>query len=170
MELGLIVAVAENDVIGKDGKLPWNIPEDLRRFKELTTGHPVIMGRNTYNSIIERNGRPLPNRLNIVLSQNQKVTGDGIVNYSDLDTALKNLRDPILVEGIDFSKAYIIGGSRVYKEAIPIVDFMEITRVWDHYEGDAFFPKFNEREWKEVYYNNSFEGFSFVSFKNRKRK
>lgn len=162
MELGIIAAVAENGVIGNKGNMPWHFSEDLKRFKKLTTGHPVVMGRKTYESI----GSALSNRLNIVLSRNPEFKGAGVIRHPSLEEALENMRGDIFVDGIDFSKAYVIGGSEIYREAMPLVSFMDITKVWSSPEGDTFFPKFNERHWKDVHYENHSE-FSFVSYRGR---
>ena len=137
MALILIAAISDNNGIGARGKVPWHIPEDLKRFRELTIGHPVIMGRNTYESISDK-FRPLPKRKNIILSSslsNQK----GIYIARTIDEALE------LTEGKD---TYAIGGKSVYELILPLTKRLEITRVHRDFEGDTFFPEINWDEWR----------------------
>lgn len=135
--LGLIVAKSKNNVIGKDGKIPWKIKGEQKQFKELTTGNTVIMGRKTFDEI----GRPLPNRLNIVISNSHNYKGNNIITVHSLEQALYLATD----------KAYIIGGNRLFKEAIPLVDIMYISEVnMDVKDGDVFFPDFNEEEFDKA--------------------
>ena len=136
MKITLIAAISENNVIGKNGKIPWNIPEDLGRFKKLTLEHPIIMGRKTYESLPEKS-RPLPKRKNIVMSNSLSPT-EGIYVAKNLEEALK------LAENKD---AYVIGGEEIYRLFLPVADKLEITRVHKKYEGDSFFPQ--EIEWSE---------------------
>ena len=137
-ELNIIVAVAENGVIGGANTLLWHISEDLRRFKQLTTGHPVIMGRKTYLSI----GRPLPNRRNIVLSRKESSFA-GCETFSSLDEALANCTNEEVV--------YIIGGEMLYRTALPMASILCLTEVDDTpEEADAFFPQFNRNEWEVI--------------------
>jgi len=137
MDLTIIVAVSKNNVIGFKGKIPWEIPEDLKRFQRLTLGHPVIMGENTFFSIMNRNGQPLPKRKNIVLSETLEQK-NGIY-------VARNIREAIgLAENQD---AYVIGGERVYREFLHLATGMELTRVHVNFEGDAFFPEINEGAW-----------------------
>lgn len=168
MTLSLIAAIAKNYVegkgypIGKDGKLPWNIPQDLKRFKELTTGHPIIMGRKTYESI-PSNFRPLKNRLNIVLTGNLEYKAEGVKIFHTLEAALSCLECSIVKqEGIDSNLVYIIGGESIFKKAMTRADSLEITHVDKVVEGDAFFPEIG-KEWKETI-RNDYEGYSFVRY------
>lgn len=140
MGLTLISAVSENNVIGVENKIPWRIKKDMLRFKELTTNHPIIMGRKTYESFPPK-FRPLPNRKNIVLSKTFKEQ-DGIYIARDISEALN------LTENLD---SYIIGGERVYRDFLPLANKFELTRVHKEFEGDTFFPKVNWNEWKKVY-------------------
>lgn len=139
MNLTIIVAVSENNVIGINNQMPWHIPEDLKRFKELTLNCPVIMGENTFNSLPE-NFRPLPKRKNIVLSYDMK-DRNGIYIARSIEESIE------LTEG---RKSYIIGGEMVYKQFLPLVRRLELTRVHKDYEGDAFFPEVDFKEWNLI--------------------
>lgn len=127
MKLYHIAAMAENRVIGKDNKLPWHFSEDMKFFKQLTSGSTVIMGRKTYDSI----GRPLPNRENFVLSRS-KNEKPGVSFFQSLEEALGNVKT---------EKAFIIGGAELYKHTIDVVDGIYLTRIHKDYEGDAFYPE-----------------------------
>lgn len=176
MEVILIAAIAENYVegkgypIGKDGKIPWRIPEDMKRFKELTVGHPVIMGRKTYESIPLK-FRPLEDRLNIVLSKNTHyMDGAYIVRslddvLSDLEVQWPRIEDLSLnYTKIDYNKVYVIGGGEIYNESIYFANTLEITHVKQKVEdADAFFPKIDLNVWKEDERKDK-EGYSFVTY------
>lgn len=138
MSLILIAAASENNVIGQGNRLPWNLPDDLKHFRELTRGHPVIMGRKTYQSI----GRPLPNRTNIVVSRDAQFQAPGCQVISSLDKALA------LVE--QGQTAYVIGGGELYTQALPLANAIELTRVHTTIEGDAYFPVIDPATWKRV--------------------
>lgn len=135
----LIAALAENRVIGKDNDLIWHLSADLKRFKALTTGHHIIMGRKTFESI----GKPLPNRTTVIISRNTDYKVDGCFTVHSLQAA------------IDFAKAdeqaFIIGGAEIYKQALSLVDRMELTRVEAEFDGDAFFPEFDEKNWNCIH-------------------
>ena len=158
MEIILIAAVSKNKVIGKQGGIPWKIKEDLSFFKEKTLNSPIIMGRATYNSI----GRPLPNRLNIVMTRSAKNT-EGVIEVTSVETAIEAASI-----NKNSSRVYIIGGENIYKEFIPIANKMIITEVNLHIEeGDAFFPDWNISEWKEQSRDQREENgieFSFVEY------
>ena len=139
-ELNIIVAVAENGVIGGSNTLLWHISEDLRRFKQLTTGHPVIMGRKTYLSI----GRPLPNRRNIVISRQTDLHIEGCEMFSSLEAAIEACREA------GAEQAFVIGGGEVYRQALPLADRIHYTRVFRAYEGDTTFPALDPAEWTLV--------------------
>lgn len=147
MIISLIVAAAENGVIGKDNKLPWNLPDDLKRFRELTKNHVIIMGRKTYESI----GRPLPDRRNIVLSTTMKAA-PGIEVVADIDSFLQRL-DKELPES---QEVFIIGGSDLFTQWLsdaytPIVaDRVYLTRVHAEIEGDAVFPDLDDDRWRLI--------------------
>ena len=127
-ELTIIAAASTNNVIGFDNKLIWNIPKDLKRFKELTQGHSVIMGRKTFESLPS----PLPNRRNIVVTRNKDYSPEGIEVFSSIEDAIDVCREDL--------QPFIIGGGEIYSQTINLVDKIELTRVYKDYQGDAFFP------------------------------
>ena len=131
--IGLIVAHTKNRVIGKDGSMPWNIPGELSRFRELTTGNVVIMGRRTYESI----GKPLPNRYNIIISRTQRFEAENCTTAGSLEEALRSAGNRDI---------FIGGGGKLYEEAIPLVDKMYITEIDAVIDGDTFFPEFDASE------------------------
>jgi len=137
MELVLIAAIARNGVIGRDGTLPWQLPADLARFKQLTTGHTIVMGRKTWESI----GRPLPKRTNLILSRTLEAPPGASV-VASLDAAIARARDA------GETTLYMIGGARVYAEALPRADRLELTRVDAEVEGDVRFPDWDGRQFE----------------------
>jgi len=143
MILSFIVAISENNAIGKDNQLPWHLPEDLKFFKRTTMGKPVVMGRKTYESL----GKPLPGRLNIVVSGNKDlVLPEGVLLYSDLDAAIARLQQEPTEEG------FIIGGGQIFAETMATADRMYITRVHTEIaDADAFFPDIDHTHWKMVW-------------------
>jgi len=136
--ISIIVAVAENNVIGKDNNLIWHLPKDLKHFKETTTGHFIIMGRKTFES----NGRPLPNRTNVIITKDKNYQAEGCV-------ILHSLEDAINIAKND-SEVFIIGGGEIYKQAMPIADRIYLTKVHHLFDGDTFFPEINMKDWTEV--------------------
>lgn len=134
--IALIVAYANNRVIGNLGCIPWKIKGEQKRFKELTTGNVVIMGRRSYEEI----GRPLPNRLTIVVSNTKIFEGDGVKTARTLQEAIDMAGDKDI---------YISGGARIYEEAMPFVEKMYITEIDLDVEGDTYFPEFNKSEFKK---------------------
>lgn len=138
MRITLIAAVASNGVIGRGGQLPWRLPGDLQRFKAVTLGHPVIMGRKTWASI----GRALPGRQNIVVTRNRLLSAPGCRVVGNLEEALR------AAEGAD--EAFVIGGAELYRAALPRADRLHLTRVLADLEGDAFFPEFDRAAWRAV--------------------
>lgn len=139
--LSLIVAMSENRVIGVDNRLPWHIPEDLKRFKKITSGHAIIMGRKTFESI----GKPLPNRTNIVITRNKDYLVEGVVTCFSLREAVEWAgRAP------GSEEIFIIGGGEIFKEALPKAGRIYLTEVQWPFEGDAFFPAFEESAFREV--------------------
>ncbi len=160
-EIVIVAAVAaKNLVIGKENKLPWHISADLKRFKRLTTGHPVLMGRKTFESIIARNGRPLPERRNIVLSSNPGLYEHADVSiYPGLEAALSDLQDA--------GQISVIGGAAVYKATLPLAHRLELTLVEGDYAGDAYFPEFSHlvNSVFRLEQQESFDGYSFVTYR-----
>jgi len=136
--ISIIAAVASNGVIGRDGGLPWHLPGDLRRFRELTVGHAVIMGRKTYESI----GRPLPDRVNIVISRQTGFAPSGVVVAGSLQEALA------LAAGE--SEVFICGGGEIYRQALPLADRIYLTRLDRPYGGDVHFPDIPADEFVET--------------------
>lgn len=138
MRLSIIVARAENGVIGHEGRMPWDIPEDLRHFKRVTTGGALIMGRRTHESI----GRPLPNRLNVVISRTMDPgERDGLVVVDGFAIALQACKD----RGYDH--VFAIGGEAIFREALPRANRLYLTNIFARPEGDTFFPTFDESAW-----------------------
>lgn len=140
----LVAAVAENGIIGADNAMPWRIPSDLKHFKALTLGHPVIMGRKTFESL----GRPLPGRLNIMISRSRPDVPAGVVVASSFEEALE-LADRAATT-LGKSAIMVIGGGQIYHEAMPYADRLEITRVHARPEGDARFPDIAPDKWRQV--------------------
>ncbi|MGE5467825.1 MAG: dihydrofolate reductase [Ignavibacteria bacterium] len=138
--LTLIAAVARNGVIGQDNRLPWQLPEDMAHFKALTTGHAVIMGRKTWDSLPPK-FRPLPQRTNIVVTRDPTFRAPGA-------TVVHALPAAIAAAGQD--AAFVIGGAEIYGLALPLADRIEFTEVELDCEGDAFFPAFDRGQWREV--------------------
>ena len=134
----IIVAVSENNVIGNENKLLWNLPADLKHFKETTSGYSIIMGRKTFESI----GKPLPNRKNIIISRNKNFKAEGCIIVDSLKEAMFN--------GIDKNaEMFIIGGGEIYKQSINIVSKIYLTKVHHNFDGDTFFPIIDESIWKK---------------------
>lgn len=151
MKLALIVAVARNRVIGKGGKLPWHISEDLKRFKRLTTGHTVLMGRKTFESI----GRPLPNRRNVVISSTPQ---PGVETYRSVTEALEALKDE--------EKIFVMGGGQLYACLLDSADELYLTLVDKDVEGDTFFPPYEHMlgtRFREAAREER-EGYTFVDY------
>lgn len=136
--LAMIAVMTPNYVLGKEGRLPWKMPEDLEHFRRETTGHAVISGRVTYDSV----GKPLPKRRNIIVSRDPTLHRPGAEVAPDLERAIALARqtDP---------EPYIIGGAQIYAEALPLATKMILTYLDDEYEGDAYFPRFDATEWVE---------------------
>ena len=140
MKISIIVAVAENNVIGAKNKLLWNISDDLKRFKKLTTGHHILMGQKTYESI----GRLLPNRTSIILSFEENYKVDGGFVFNEISDAIK------FAENRNESELFVIGGGMIYKDLLPMANKIYLTKVLKRYEGDTFFPEININEWDEI--------------------
>jgi dihydrofolate reductase len=161
----IIVAMAENRCIGLDNKMPWHIRDDLKRFKEITMGHPVIMGRKTYESILGYLGKPLPGRTNIVVSRNGFKNLHEVPVFSDLEAAIKY--------GHELAKdeVFIIGGAQIYGQALPLSNIIHLTQVHKYFEGDAYFPEIDQKNWAEIAredHDNHTPPYSFVTLKKVK--
>ncbi len=143
IELVIIAAVAENGVIGKDDGMPWHYSEELKHFKETTMDSPVIMGRVTYESIVQKVGGPLPGRTNIVLSHDELDVPEDVVNVHGIDAAVEAAR----ATGTD--EAFVAGGASVYRQFLErgLVDRMILTEIPEEPEGDTFFPDWDDEEW-----------------------
>ncbi|HEO8421222.1 dihydrofolate reductase [Niallia sp. FSL W8-0635] len=137
--ISLIVAMDINGVIGVNNQLPWHLPEDLKYFKEITTGHPIVMGRKTRDSI----GRNLPNRENVVITRNQDYNCEGCTIFHSVDEFYNwsNAKD---------EEIFVIGGAELFAETLSNTDRLYITRINHEFEGDTFFPALNWQEWKLV--------------------
>lgn len=154
MKIVIIAAIAANGIIGHRGKIPWHISDDLQRFKRLTLGHPVIMGRRTFESL----GKPLPGRTNMVLTRNPHFAAPvGVLTFGSLDDALAHCREQKLPQ------VFIIGGAAVYRQALPVADTLLLTEVHQDIAGDTRFPAYDCREWKEVSRENH-PDHSFVKY------
>jgi dihydrofolate reductase len=140
MKLMIIVAVADNGIIGRDKTLPWHLPADLRHFKQITMGKPLLMGRKTHESI----GRPLPGRLNIVLTRQPDYLAEGCRVVHSVDEAVN------LVEGEGGDEIMIIGGARLYQEVLPRADVVYLTRVHGEVAGDTRFPEIKMDDWRQA--------------------
>jgi len=140
MIISLLVAVSENNVIGNRGELPWKLPNDLKHFKDVTVGHPIIMGRKTYESI----GRVLPDRLNIIISRQEDYEVKDAVVVHSFEEALKRC------EYEETGEVCVIGGGEIYKQALPFVNRIHLTRVHTDIEGDTVFPELFDGDWKQL--------------------
>ena len=138
--LSIIVAKAKNNIIGKDNNMVWHLPGDLKHFKKLTTGHTIIMGRKTFESL----GKPLPNRKHIIFSQNP----DFKVNDENVEVIHSLLQIQDLIEGKE--EAFVIGGAMIYNFLMPYVKKMYVTEIEKDFDGDTFFPSIDDEVWKEV--------------------
>lgn len=164
MTISLVVAVAENGVIGKSGALPWHLPKDLKHFKTLTSGHATVMGRRTFESI----SKPLPNRRNVVLTRNRDFRSEGVRVVHTLEEALR-----IINEGTEI---FVIGGAEVFRLALPLADHVHQTVVHAEVEGDTYFDQFDPSDWelREDEYQDADEdhayAFSFRSWVRRAKR
>ncbi len=136
--LTMIAAAGENNALGKDGDLVWHLPDDFKRFKQLTTGHYIIMGRKTFESF----PKPLPNRTHVVITRNKNYDKEGCIVVHTLEDALEIAKDD--------EQPFIIGGGEIYSLALPFAKKIELTRVHGSFDADAFFPKLDTTQWKLV--------------------
>jgi len=161
MIISLIAAMSKNRVIGKDNSLPWNMPNDKKHFWELTRGKPVVMGRKTYESI----GKPLPNRLNIIITRDQEYKAEGCTIVHSIDEAVT------AAQGNE--EIMVIGGSQIYEKFLPKANRMYLTFIDAEIDGDTYFPEYNPEEWAETSYeehekdaNNPFD-YDFVTLERK---
>ncbi len=145
LEIGIVVAMGKNREIGMEGELLWYIPEDLKRFKELTLGHPIIMGRKTFESIIKILGKPLPGRTNIVITRNKEWKYEGILITHSFEEALEKAKE------INPDKIFIGGGAQIYTLALPYVTNLYLTLIDDEKKSDSFFPPYEHIFTKKIF-------------------
>jgi dihydrofolate reductase len=139
MDISIIVAIAQNNVIGNNNQLIWHIPDDLKRFKALTMGHHIIMGRKTWDSI----GRALPGRVSVVVTRNPNFKAEGAVVVHSLNEALEIAKSD--------NEVFIIGGGELYREAMPLANKLYLTKVHNNFEGDVSFPTIDFDHWIEIF-------------------
>ncbi|MFM8342169.1 MAG: dihydrofolate reductase [Methylomonas sp.] len=138
MKISLIVAMASNRAIGLDGQMPWHLSADLKHFKQVTMGAPIVMGRKTFAAI----GRPLPGRRNLVVSRNPDYWPSGCDVFTDINSALQACGD--------WDEVFIIGGATLYQALLPYADYLYLTEIHRAFEADTFFPDFDRQVWQEV--------------------
>lgn len=160
-EIILIAAIAKNNIIGDNGRIPWNISADSKYFKELTLNYPCIMGRNTFESLPD-NARPLPKRENVVLSSNKDYHPNGTTVFHAFNEAIDYCKKK-------YDKAFLIGGESIYKLGMNVADELRITNIHKEYKGDTLFPKIKNDEWKLVQSKDDYDkgenvGFSFTKY------
>jgi dihydrofolate reductase len=162
----LIAAVGKKNELGKDNRLLWHLPHDLKRFKALTTGHCIIMGRRTYDSI----GKPLPNRTSIVISRSNHRNEPGLVYVHSLKEAL------VVARKAGETHAYIIGGAQIFKESLPLADMLEMTFLHHEFDADVFFPEIDYGDYDELFRENikpdetNRYHFTYVTYDRKKKK
>lgn len=155
MSFSLIAAVAENNCIGKNNKIPWNVPEDFQYFKKMTLGKTCVMGQATFESILGYLGKPLPGRQTVVLTLDKNyIAPEGVRILHSLDDVFEQLKN---------EDAFICGGASIYRQTIDRVDTLYITHIQQSPDGDTFFPEINKSIWKETA-REDHEGFSFVTY------
>ena len=138
MKISLIAAIASNRVIGNQGQMPWHLSADLKRFKQITLGAPVMMGRKTFDAI----GKPLPGRQNIIISHNLNYKQPNCLTFTDISLALKNFQH--------CPELFIIGGATLYQAMLPFADYLYLTVINKNFSGDTFFPEIDYSEWHEL--------------------
>ena len=141
MKIALVAAVARDGVIGRDGTIPWRLPEDMRHFRTVTMGHPVVMGRRTWDSLPDR-FRPLPGRRNVVVTRNAAWYAEGAERARSLEDALR------LVDGAE--RVFVIGGGELYAAALPLADELLLTEIDTEFEGDTWFPSWDRADFEET--------------------
>lgn len=166
VELVGIVAVANNGVIGKDGEMPWHIPEDLAHFKEHTLGHPVVMGRVTYESILAGLGEPLPGRTTVVLTTQNLEVPENVLVANDLRAAIE-IAERAARERHEVDRIFVAGGASVYTAFLPALDRLVVTEVDAEPAGDTYFPPIDPEVWNEVS-RTTHDGFAFVEYERQR--
>lgn len=144
LPVSLIVATTRNQVIGQDNQMPWHLPDDLRYFKQRTLGKPIIMGRKTWESL----GRPLPGRLNIVISRQNDIALEGAEVFTDLAQAIQRGQEWAAEQGVD--EVMVIGGGQIYQQALELAQRIYLTRIDLELEGDTFFPVLDAQHWQQA--------------------
>ncbi len=157
----LVAAVARNGVIGREGGMPWHLPEDLNHFKQTTTGHPVVMGRRTYESIAAHLDGPLPDRHSVVLSTGALDLPAGAEVVGSVEEARRAAEEAAERMGVE--TVYVVGGATVYEQFLPHASRLVLTELDEAYEGDTVFPAYDEERWTEVE-RESHDGFDFVTY------
>ncbi|SEV95225.1 dihydrofolate reductase [Natrinema salifodinae] len=165
-ELVAIAAVADNGVIGNDGEMPWHVPEDLQHFKETTMGHPVVMGRVTYEGILEALGEPLPGRTTIVLTSRDIETPENAAVAHDLESAIDAAERAARERHDGTDRIFVAGGATVYEQFLPAIDRLVVTEVHDDPDGDTHFPDWDRSAFEEVSRDER-DGFAFVEYVRR---
>ncbi|APW99236.1 dihydrofolate reductase [Halobiforma lacisalsi AJ5] len=165
-ELVGIVAVADNGVIGADGEMPWHLPADLAHFKETTMDHPVIMGRVTYEGILETLGDPLPGRTTVVLTSQDLETPENAVVANGLTEAVERADRAARERHDGADRIFVAGGATVYEGFLPVLDRLVVTEIHDDPEGDAYFPAIDPEDWIEADRDER-DGFAFVEYVRR---
>ena len=160
--LAHITAASENNVVGIDGDLPWDIPEDMKFFRDTTKGKAIIMGRKTFESV----GHPLPKRLNVVVTRQKDYKAEGATVFQTIEEAIEFCKTKTDDYG---EEIFIIGGGEIYKQTISLVDTIYITRIHREIEGDAFYPEFDESQFDLVSSTKRTEpeAFTFLTFKRK---
>ncbi len=154
--ISIIAAIAPHNIIGAKNEMPWYLPEDLKHFKEITTGHTVLMGRKTYDNVMSHLHKPLPNRKNIVISSQQLDVPPEVEVYSSIEKALENHKEDV----------FIMGGASIFKETINMADKLYITEIKKEYQGDVYFPEIDTEIWTEIK-REDHEGYSFVEYEKK---
>lgn len=162
-DIALIAAVAENGVIGREGEMPWHYPADLRHFRETTTGHPVVLGRKTYERIVERLGEPLPERTSVVLSSQDLSLPEGALLAGSVPAALATAAEALPA---DRDTVYVAGGGSVYEATMPVADRLVLTELDERVDGDTSFPEVDPEEWVERSRDDR-DALSFVTYERR---
>lgn len=168
VKISHIVAMAENRCIGLNNQMPWHISDDLKRFKSLTTGHPVIMGRKTFQSILGYLKKPLPGRDSFIISRVGYDNAFDVPVFSSIEEALERAKDLALNNSLD--EVFIIGGAQIYAQSLHLIDRLHLTCVHRSVEGDAFYPEFDVGEWCETVREDYLEHdppYSFITLERR---